>query len=97
VADKVHIRIFDDVFEVDSGDSILRALQLYGVARDLPSYGFNRFCWNASCQHCVLAFACDGKRTSDYACQTDVREGMRILTLPRVLHWKRKLRVRKLV
>jgi len=97
MADKVQIRILDDEFEVDSEDSILRALQLYGVSRRLPSYGFNRFCWNASCHHCVLAFACDGERRSDHACQTDVREGMRILTLPRVLHWKRRLRVKKAV
>lgn len=97
MTDKVHIRILDDEFEVDPGDSILRALQLYGVSRRLPSYGFNRFCWNASCNHCVLAFSCDGKRRSDYACQTDVCEGMRLLTFPRVLHWKRKLRVKKSV
>jgi hypothetical protein len=90
---KVRIRVLDDGFEAIAEDSILRALQMYGLARDLPSYGFARFCWNANCRQCILEFECDGARRRDFACQTDVREGMRIRTLPAVLMWKRKLKV----
>lgn len=91
---KIPIRVLGDEFEVVSEDSILRALQLYGYERGLPSYGFSRFCWNASCKQCVLRFECDGVRQNDFACQTDVRENMRILSVPQVLMWKNKLKVR---
>src|SRR5262249_11762591 len=91
---RIRIRILEDDFEVEPGDSILRALQQYGVERDLPAYGFTRFCWNAKCRQCVLVFSCRGQHQRDFACQTEVREGIEIHTLPRVLMWKNKLAVR---
>ena len=94
MAKKIPIQVLGDEFEAAADDSILRALQLYGYERGLPSYGFSRFCWNASCKQCVLRFECDGTRQSDFACQTDVKEGMRILTLPQVLMWKHKIKER---
>ena len=68
----VHIRILDEWFEAQGQDSILRALQMFGVARNLPQYGFTRFCWNARCKQCILDFACDGQVRRDFACQTPV-------------------------
>ena len=88
----LRIRILDDEIEVPAGDSILRALQIYSIARRLPAYGFTRFCWNAKCQQCVLEFVCsNSSRRRDYACQTEAVDGMQILTLPAVLNWKNRL------
>ena len=94
MANKVRIRILDDEFEAPAEDTILRALQMYGLARRLPPYGFARFCWNANCKQCILEYECDGVRTRDFACQTEVRDGMRIRTLPHVLLWKKLLKVK---
>jgi hypothetical protein len=88
---KLRIRILDDCIEVPAGDSILRALQVYAVARRLPTYGFGRFCWNGKCQQCILQFTCDGVRDRDFACQTEVRDDMQVNTLPDVLRWKHKI------
>jgi NADH dehydrogenase/NADH:ubiquinone oxidoreductase subunit G len=88
---KVRIRILDDTIEVPPGDSILRALQIYGILRKLPAYGFTRFCWNAKCKQCILRFSCDGVRERDFACQTEARDGMQVHTLPDVLKWKLKI------
>jgi hypothetical protein len=87
----VCIRILEDTFEVAPEDSVLRALQLYGLDRQLPAYGFARFCWNASCKQCVFKYVCDGKTTSDLACQTDVRPGLHVKSVPSVLMWTRRL------
>lgn len=91
VARTVRIQILDDPFETRCGGSILQALQEYGIARDLPGYGFTRFCWNASCEQCVLTFERGEGREVDYACQTTTCAGMRLHTLPDVLHWGRLL------
>jgi len=85
------IQILDDVVEVPAGDSILRALQIYGIVRGLPAYGFTRFCWNAKCQQCILEYSCGAGRDIDYACQTEARDGMQIHSLPEVLNWTQKL------
>ena len=94
MTDKVRIRILDDEFEAPAEDTILRALQLYGLARRLPQYGFARFCWNASCKQCILEFECEGARRRDFACQTEVSDGLHVRTLPQVLLWKRLLPVK---
>ena len=88
MARNVRIEILGDSFEVREGDSILHALQEYGIARNLPAYGFTRFCWNASCEQCVLTFERGAGHEVDYACLTTTCAGMRILTLPDVLYWK---------
>jgi hypothetical protein len=88
----LRIRILDDVIEVPAGDSILRALQIYSIARQLPAYGFARFCWNARCQQCLLDFTlASRRRRRAYACQTEAVDGMHILSLPAVLNWKNRL------
>ena len=91
MARKILIRILADVFEADAEESVLRALQMFGIARKLPSYGFTRFCWNAKCKQCILEYVCNGQRTKDFACQTQVEPGMQICTLPKVLMWKSKV------
>jgi len=91
LARKVPIRILDDAWEASAEDSLLRALQMYGVDRRLPAYGFTRFCWNAKCQQCILEFVCEGAHQKDYACQTEVQPGLQICTLPDVLMWKKKV------
>jgi predicted molibdopterin-dependent oxidoreductase YjgC len=91
MAGKIRIRILDDTIEIEPGDSILRALQEYGIARGLPRYGFARFCWNHSCKHCYLEFSVDGVRDADFACQTEAVDGTCVHTLPRVLMWKNRL------
>jgi hypothetical protein len=88
---KVRIRILDDWFETQGQDSILRALQMYGLHRNLPAYGFTRFCWNAKCKQCILEFACDGTTQRDFACQTEVRDDLEVRSLPEVLMWRQKL------
>jgi len=90
----IRVHILDDVIEVQPGDSILRTLQQYGVARGLPAYGFTRFCWNAKCKQCILDFSYDGVRNNDFACQTEARDGTRVHSLPEVLRWKKKLPIR---
>jgi hypothetical protein len=90
----LRIRILDDEIEVPAGDSILRALQIYALARKLPAYGFTRFCWNARCQQCVLVYRSEDETRCDNACQTEARDGMQVLTLPDVLKWRSKLPVR---
>ncbi len=92
---KLRIRILEDPFELPDGGSLLHALQLYGVARDLPDYGFTRFCWNAKCKQCVLELTCDGRTRRDFACQTDTCDGLEVHTLPEVLMWKPKSRCAK--
>ena len=92
---RIRLRILDDVFEVKPGDSILRALQEYGLARGLATYGFARFCWNFRCNQCFLEYARDGSRARGFACQIEARDGTEVLTLPRVLMWKNKLPVRR--
>jgi len=87
---RVRIRILDDDFEAQSEDSLLRALQLYGTARQLPPYGFARFCWNGSCKQCWLELECQGGTESVMACQTDACEGQQLKSLPSVLMWNRK-------
>jgi len=87
---RVRIRILDDTFEVQSEDSLLRALQEYGTARQLPPYGFARFCWNGSCKQCWLEVECDGANERAMACQTDVRDGLQVKSVPSVLMWGRK-------
>jgi hypothetical protein len=91
----VRIRILGEWFEAQGQDSILRALQMFGVARNLPQYGFTRFCWNARCKQCILDFACDGQARRDFACQTEVRDGLQVNSLPEVLMWRSKLPSRK--
>ncbi|MFQ5600804.1 MAG: 2Fe-2S iron-sulfur cluster-binding protein [Candidatus Krumholzibacteriia bacterium] len=87
VARKVAIRILDDPFETRANESILHALQVYALQRQLPAWGFARFCWNASCEQCVLDVSCGDGRWRGLACQTQVREGLRVHTLPEVLMW----------
>ncbi len=89
MARKLRIRVLDKTFAAAADDSILRALQQYGLERGLPAYGFTRFCWNASCTECILSFDRGQGVEVDFACQTAVCEGMQILDLPTVLHWKR--------
>jgi predicted molibdopterin-dependent oxidoreductase YjgC len=89
---KVRIRILDDTFEAQAQDSILRALQMYGLERNLPAYGFTRFCWNARCKQCILDFDCDGRSQRDFACQTEVQEGLQVKSLPEVLMWTVKMK-----
>lgn len=89
---KVRIRILADEFEATGEDSVLRALQLFGIERRLPDYGFTRFCWNAKCQQCILEFTCDGTRQRDFACQTEVRPDLQVHTLPEVLKWSSKVK-----
>ena len=86
---KVRIEIRGEPFEARADDSILRALQEYGIACQLPDYGFTRFCWNASCGQCVLMFDRGDGVESGFACQTQVCAGLRIISLPAVLCWKR--------
>ena len=92
MARKFNIRILDEIFEATAEDSLLRALQMFGLARKLPDYGFTRFCWNAKCKQCILEYACEGRRTKDFACQTPVQPDLQICTLPEVLMWKSKVR-----
>lgn len=89
---KVRIQVLGDEFEVPAGDSLLRALQLYGIERGLPPHGFSRFCWNSSCKQCFLEWSCGGRRDRDYACQTEVRDGLAVESLPKVLAWGKKIR-----
>ena len=91
---KVRIRILDEEFDAPAEDSILRALQLFGIARRLPAYGFGRFCWNASCKQCIVEYERDGIRTRDFACQTSVGDGMRVRSVPHVLLWKNLLKIK---
>ena len=88
---KVRIKILDDEFETDAEDTVLFALQRYGQARNLPLYGFTRFCWNSSCRQCVVKLQSDELIYRDFACQTPVTEDLHILSLPRVLHWVSQL------
>ena len=88
MARKVRIRVLADSFAATADDSILRALQEYGIARNLPSYGFTRFCWNASCEQCILSFDRGAGSERDFACLTSVCEGMEIHSLPAVLYWR---------
>ena len=87
----VRIKILDDVFETDAEDTVLFALQRYAQARDLPVYGFTRFCWNSNCRQCVVKLQTKDGACSDFACQAPVTEEMRVLSLPRVLNWKRQI------
>jgi hypothetical protein len=89
---KIPIRILDQAFEVQAEDSLLRALQMFGVARNMPDYGFTRFCWNAKCKQCILEYVCDGQPATDFACQTQCRPDMQVRTLPHVLMWKLKVK-----
>ena len=95
MSERIRIRILEDEFEVQPGGSLLHALQLYGLARDLPAYGFTRFCWNAKCKQCILELTCQGFTSHDFACQTDVSDGLEVHTLPQVLMWKPKLECEK--
>lgn len=92
MAGKFRIRILDEIFEAHAEDSLLRALQMFGLARNLPAYGFTRFCWNAKCKQCILEYVCNGQRTRDFACQTQVQPDMQVCTLPDVLMWKSKVK-----
>ena len=87
---QVRIRILDDNFDAQSEDSLLRTLQLYCAARQLPPYGFARFCWNGSCKQCWLDLECNGATDRAMACQTDVCEGQELKSVPSVLMWSRK-------
>ena len=91
---KIRIRILGDEIEIEPGDSILRALQQYGIARSLPGYGFTRFCWNHKCKQCYLEFSVDGVHHRGFACQTAARDGTGVHSLPKVLLWKNKLPVK---
>lgn len=91
---KIRIRILGDEIEIEPGDSILRALQQYGIARDLPLYGFTRFCWNHKCKQCYLSYSVDGQRDCGFACQTEAVDGTCVHTLPKVLMWKKLLRLK---
>lgn len=92
MAGKIRIRILADEFAAAAEDSILRALQLFGIERRLPDYGFTRFCWNAKCKQCLVDFTCDGERRRDFACQTEVRPGLQVHSLPEVLMWSSKVK-----
>lgn len=87
----VRIRILDDDFETDAEDTVLFALQRYAQARDLPVYGFTRFCWNTNCRQCVVKIQKDGECSRDFACQAPVSEDLQVQSLPRVLNWEPKL------
>ena len=89
MARKVRIEIRGEPFEASADDSILRALQEYGIARNLPAYGFTRFCWNTSCEECVLTFDRGDGAETYFACETPTCAGLQILSLPEALHWKR--------
>ena len=56
---------------------------------------FTRFCWNAKCKQCILQLTRDGFTGRDFACQTEVCEGLEVHTLPDVLMWTQKLRSSK--
>jgi len=92
--DKVRIKVLEDSFETDAEDTVLFALQRYAQARDLPLYGFTRFCWNSSCGQCIVKLQSEGVRYGDLACQTPVTEDLQVLSLPRVLNWARYLLTR---
>jgi hypothetical protein len=83
----VHIRILDDIFETDAEDTVLFALQRYAQERNLPTYGFTRFCWNTSCRQCVVKLRQDDIGCRDFACQAPVEDGLQVQSVPRVLHW----------
>ena len=89
MARKVRIEICGEAFEARADDSILRALQEYGITHDLPAYGFIRFCWNASCNQCVLKFDRGDGVEAGLACQTPACTGLQVFSLPEVLRWKR--------
>ena len=87
---RIRIKILNDVFETDAEDTILLALQRYAQAQGLPTYGFSRFCWNASCGQCVLKMQSAGVACEDFACQTPVEPGLEIRSVPEVLRWSEK-------
>lgn len=89
MARKIRIHIRTEPFEATADDSILRALQEYGIAHELPAYGFTRFCWNASCEQCILTFDRGDGVETNFACQTPICDGLQVFSLPEVLHWKR--------
>lgn len=88
---RIRIKILNEVFETDAEDTILFALQRYAQAQGLPTYGFTRFCWNASCGQCVLEMQSGDVRCRDFACQTPVEADMQIRSIPDVLAWREKL------
>ncbi|UCE01845.1 MAG: (2Fe-2S)-binding protein [Candidatus Latescibacterota bacterium] len=92
MARKVRIQILDHAFEANPDDSLLRALQAFGSRHALPDFGFARFCWNASCEQCVVNVDRGRGGETLLACQTPVREGTSLRSLPTVLLWSRTLR-----
>ena len=88
----LRIQILDEEFEADAEDSLLRALQFYGIRRDLPDHDFKSFCWNADCHQCLVEIECQGVRGLRFACQTSPLPGMAIRSIPGILRWDRKLK-----
>jgi len=85
--DPVLIQILDDVFEADSEETVLFALQRYAQERNLPTFGFTRFCWNTSCHQCIVRLRTQVGTARDHACQAPVEPGLCVESVPRVLHW----------
>jgi NADH dehydrogenase/NADH:ubiquinone oxidoreductase subunit G len=91
MARKVRIQILDHAFEANPEDSLLRALQAFGSRHALPAFGFARFCWNASCEQCIVNVDRGRGGETLFACRTPAREGTALRSLPAVLLWSLRM------
>jgi predicted molibdopterin-dependent oxidoreductase YjgC len=62
---------------VPENNSLLRCFQFLSIGT--ISYG--DFCWNGSCDNCIVSLECSTRQRSVMSCRTIVQEGMKVAAL----------------
>ncbi len=73
----VEIEILGKRYEVPENNSLLRCFQF--LSMETISYG--EFCWNGTCDNCLVWLRKGTKDKAVMSCRTTVEEGMKIVKL----------------